>query len=117
ARLQAPYADLRTGHPARALAERRQPQRRPRAAAAGGCDPAGARQARPPSPPAAAAARRRRLQLTPAPSRAARPRHQRRDTPAEAGARIRARPRALGGRAHDLLATPVPPPARPLRTP
>jgi len=31
-RLQTPYAHLRTGHPARALAQRRQPQRRPRAA-------------------------------------------------------------------------------------
>jgi len=34
-RLQAPYADLRTGHATRALPERRQPQRHPRAATAG----------------------------------------------------------------------------------
>src|SRR6266536_1396549 len=54
-RLQAPYADLRTGHAARALAERRQPQRHPRAAAARRCDPAGARQTRPAAPATAAA--------------------------------------------------------------
>ena len=38
-RLQAPYADLRTGHAARALTQRRQPQRHPRAAAARRRDP------------------------------------------------------------------------------
>jgi len=68
-RLQAPYADLRTGHPARALAERRQPQRHPRVVAARGCDPARARQARPPPPPAAAAARRPCLPLPRQPPR------------------------------------------------
>src|SRR6266852_752974 len=116
-RLQTPYADLRTGHPARALCERRQPQRHPRAAAARGRDPARARQTRPTPPPAAAAARRRRLSLPPPPPSAARPRHQRRDQPTEATTRLRPRQAALGRRAHDRLAAPVPSPPCPLRTP
>src|SRR5229473_4987989 len=116
-RLQAPYADLRTGHAARALAQRRQPQRHPRAAAARGCDPTGARQARTSSSPAAAAARRRRLPLPPPPRRAAGPPDQRRDPTTEATTRLRARQAALGRRAHDRLAAPVPPTPCPLRTP
>ena len=90
-RLQAPDGYLRTGHAARALAQRRQPQRHPRVAAARGCDSTGARQARTSSSPAAAAARRRRLPLPPPPRRAAGPPDQRRDPTTEATTRLRAR--------------------------
>src|SRR5262245_31722779 len=116
-RLQAPYGHVRTGDAARALAERRQPQRRRPAAAAARCDPACARQAWPAAAATAAAVRRRRLPLPPPPPRTARTRHRRRDPPTETAARVRARQPPLGGRADDLLAAPIPPAARALRTP
>ena len=50
-RLQAPYAHLRTRHPARALADRRATTTTSSNAATGRRDPARARQARPPPPP------------------------------------------------------------------
>jgi hypothetical protein len=115
-RLQAPYAHLRRGHPARALAQPRERQRHRRAAPARGCDSARARQARASPAPTSPAARRRRLPLAPPPSGAARPWDRRLHPATQTAARIGPRHRALGGRAHDRLAAPVPPSARPPRT-
>jgi len=115
-RLQAPYDHLRTGHSARAFAQRRQPQRRPRAATPAGRNPVGQGQARPPASPARTAIRRRRLPFAPRPGRAACPRRRRLDPEAQERPRLRAWQTALGRRTHHQLASPVPATACPLRT-
>lgn len=115
-RLEAPPDHRRPRRPTWLPSNRRQLQRRHPTIAAARGDPARTRQARPTASPTARAARRPRLRLQPAPPQAARaPDHtdhrQTRDR-----ARLRARQTTLGSRAHDLLASPAPPPSRPLRT-
>ncbi len=63
------------------------------------------------------ALRRPRLPLARGTARAATPPHPGEDRRSQDSARLRARQTTLGCRAHDRLAPPVPPAARPLRTP
>src|SRR6266511_6007767 len=116
-RLQAPPDRLRPRHAAGRLARRRRPQRHHRDDPAGRRDPAGARSPRPAAPSAAQAVRRPRLPLARRPPPAAAPPHPDEDRLAEERARLRTREEALGGRAHDCLASPVPASADPLRAP
>ena len=67
------------------------------------------------SSPTGQALRRPCLPLARGPSRTPPARHPGEDRPAEERAWLRAWTRASGGRAHDRLATPVPPLTRPLR--
>ena len=116
-RLQAPPDHLRPRQPACGVAHRRQPQRHHAVAPARRRDPARARPTRPSPAAAAQPVRRSRLPLARGPARAPSPRHPGEDRMAEERPWLRARPKALGGRAHDRLAAPIPTPTRPLRTP
>jgi hypothetical protein len=90
------------------------PQRHHRGDPVGRCDPAGAGPPRATAPSAKTAPRRPRLPLGRGPLRAAPPPHPGEDRRSQNAARLRARQAALCRRAHDRLAAPVPPPARPL---
>ena len=115
--LQASPDRLRARHAVGLLAYRRQPQRHHPADPAGGCDPAGARTARPTTPAARHALRRPRLPLARGPPTTPPTQHPGKDRLAEEPARLRAREEAMGGRAHDRLAAPIPAVAHPLRAP
>lgn len=77
----------------------------------------GARPPRQAPPPTETAVRRPRLPLARRAARAAQAWDPGEDRLAEERPRLRARQEALGRRAHDRLAAPVPSPTRPLRTP
>ena len=109
-RLEAPPDRLRARHAARDLAHGRQPQRHHADAAARGRDPGRARPSWPAAPPPAQAVWRSRLPLAPGTARAAPAWHLGEDRQARQSAWIRTRPRALGRRADDRLAPPVPAP-------
>ena len=80
-------------------------------------DPARARAPGPATAPTAGAVRRPRIPLARRARRAASPAHPGEDRLAEERPRLWARDEALGRRAHDRLAAPVPAAANPLRTP
>jgi transposase len=113
-RLQAPPNRLRSRHATRRLPHRRKPQRHHPACPAAGRDPVRPRSARQATATSPQARGRPRLPLAAGSPRAAQARHQGKDRVAEERARLGARARALGRRADDRLATPVPASAGPL---
>lgn len=115
ARLQAPSDHLRTRQPPGGRDNRGQRQRHHPLRVIGG------HRAGDPWPARAAQAkteerlRRSGLSLTEVTARTAPPQNQSQGRQAKRSARLRPRPQALGGRAHHLLASPVPPFAGALR--
>src|SRR2546423_1842857 len=116
ARKQAPAPGRREGPAARLDAARRQPQRRHATARAARSGAAGPRPLRPTAETTACAARRSRLRPRQVPPAALAARDQAADRQTPERARLRARPRPLGGRAHLRLA-PQPPPTAPTHRP
>jgi len=107
ARVQAPPADRRGGHPAGGHLDRRQPQRHHPAHPLDRCDPAGARQARPPAAPAGVCAGGSRLRPPAAAAGAQGARDLAGDRPARGAARLRAGDVPVGGGTDACVAAPV----------
>lgn len=113
--LQAPSDHLWARQPPGDRDNRRQRQRHHPLRVAGGCRTGHPGAARATQAKAEERLRRSGLSLTEVPARTAPSQGQGQGRQAKRSARLRSRPKALGGRAHHLLASPVPPLAGALR--